>query len=86
MTDTLAGTDLVPTGIVTVCCGLHITGDWFACCTRDEDCMPCCERCPTCPGLPTAWPDRMWEWGAAAAAATRAIQNLLLRDPIGSQP
>lgn len=49
MTDTTTpGTALVPTGVVTVCCGLHKRGDWFSCC-RIEDCLPCCEQCPNCP-------------------------------------
>ena len=48
MMTTTPGTALIPTGIVTVCCGLHKRGDWGTCCTTDDDCTPCCERCPTC--------------------------------------
>lgn len=47
-TTSLPGTSLVPTGQVTVCCGLHEPGDWGSCC--GEECLPsCCERCANCP-------------------------------------
>jgi hypothetical protein len=43
-------TALVPTGIVTHCCGMHLpTG-----CCDPEDCTPCCPECPTCPAY-DAW-------------------------------
>jgi hypothetical protein len=52
---TVPGTALVHIGTVTVCCGLHVRGPWARCCANDDDCTPCCERCPTCPAL--ALPD-----------------------------
>jgi hypothetical protein len=73
---TVPGTALVTTGVVTHCCGLHVPGGTFACCSRDHDCMPCCERCPTCPGQPSGWGAQFWEWGDAATAAAKAIQAL----------
>lgn len=36
---------LVPTGIVTFCCGSHRPAG----CCDPEDCAPCCAECPTCP-------------------------------------
>lgn len=36
---------LVPTGIVSWCCGLHRE---VKCCDP-EDCGPCCPECPSCP-------------------------------------
>lgn len=53
---TIPGTTLVYTGRVTVCCGLHTRGPWGRCCANDDDCTPCCERCPTCPMGPDALP------------------------------
>lgn len=51
---TVPGTALVRTGKVTHCCGLHKTGgDWFCCCDM-ADCMPCCDKCPTCPSIALA--------------------------------
>jgi hypothetical protein len=45
-------TALVPTGIITICCGNHETGPPGSCC--ENDCSPCCPECPTCPTV-QAW-------------------------------
>jgi hypothetical protein len=64
----IPGTALIPTGRVTHCCGLHAAGDWFACC--DTDCLPCCDECPTCPGLIRAEGlNHEWRWLAPMFAA-----------------
>jgi hypothetical protein len=65
------GTSLIPTGQVTVCCALHQGGNWGSCCVNDDNCTPCCERCPNCPAIAI-------ESGIAmVAAATHAvIRNL----------
>lgn len=41
-------TELVPTGVIIVCCASHRPGPIGYCCDR-EDCGPCCSLCPTCP-------------------------------------
>lgn len=39
--------DLLPTGVVTVCCEIHHADG----CCDPNDCGPCCQDCPTCPRL-----------------------------------
>lgn len=47
---------LVPTGIITVCCGLHLLPP--ASCCDTLDCGPCCPECPTCPEVAQKTPER----------------------------
>lgn len=39
--------ELVATGVVTVCCEIHLPAG----CCDPNDCGPCCPGCPTCPTL-----------------------------------
>lgn len=61
-------TELVSTGVITVCCASHRPGG--SCCDPD-DCGPCCPLCPTCPTcaasekLQPGWRMRAWRADAA---------------------
>lgn len=63
-------TELVPTGVITVCCASHQPGPTGSCCDPD-DCGPCCSLCPSCPKcvasekLQPGWRVRSQHAGAA---------------------
>lgn len=86
-----AEAQLVPTGVVTACCGSHLP---VGCCDP-EDCGPCCAECPTCP---TVGRDRIIRVVTAEYDATGcprcavsslalkpAVPDLVLRHVCGGQ-
>ena len=64
---------LVRTGVVTVCCGDHRPA---GCC--DENCMPCCPECVTCPEVHLLTVEQ--RAANARAARERLVLGRVLRD------
>jgi len=65
-------TTIVATGIITVCCGLHIMPP-TRCCDA-SDCAPCCAECPTCPIVQAKDPEQR----RAAARENRDLELMLV--------